>query len=281
MGAREEDQTRPAGVGRVSSTHPLLIARDGGILRLTLNRPEVGNAIDLPMARALLLAAVDAAEDASVRVVVLTGAGRFFCVGGDLVAFAAGGERLPHLLKELAGTLHSAMSHLARMDKPLITAIAGPAAGAGVGLAVLGDVAIAARAAHFTLAYAALGLSPDGGTTWLLPRLIGLRKAQELAVSNRRVSAADAAAMGLVSHVVDEEEFPARVTALARELAASATHALGNTRALLLSSFSSSFEAQMESEARAIAEASRTPEARERIAAFLARRSPDSKGHRP
>ncbi|HEY3657409.1 MAG TPA: enoyl-CoA hydratase-related protein [Steroidobacteraceae bacterium] len=251
----------------------VLAQRESGLLTLTLNRPEAGNAIDVAMADALMHAAIEADEDASVRAVLLTGRGRFFCVGGDIGVFAAGGEHLGPLLKEIAGCLHSAISRFARMRKPLITAINGPAAGAGLSLAILGDIAIAARSAHFTLAYPAIGLSPDGGSTWLLPRLVGLRKAQELALCNRRTTAEEAAAMGLITRSVADDALAAEVTKTTTALIASATGALGRTRQLLLSSFGVTLESQMEEEARAIAESGRSADGREGIAAFLAKRT--------
>jgi 2-(1,2-epoxy-1,2-dihydrophenyl)acetyl-CoA isomerase len=159
------------------------------------------------------------------------------------------------------------------MRKPLITAINGPAAGAGLSLAILGDIAIAARSAHFTLAYPAIGLSPDGGSTWLLPRLVGLRKAQELALCNRRITAEEAAAMGLITRSVADDALAADVTKTTNALIASATGALGRTRQLLLSSFGATLESQMEEEARAIAESGRSADGREGIAAFLAKRT--------
>jgi 2-(1,2-epoxy-1,2-dihydrophenyl)acetyl-CoA isomerase len=265
----------------MSTEEPLLVEREGGLLRLTLNRPDAGNAINVPMAKALMYAAIEADEDPAVRAVLLTGSGRFFCVGGDVGLFAADPDRLPQLLKELTSYLHSAISRLARMEKPLLTAVGGPAAGAGLSLAILGDFAIAARSAHFTLAYTALGLSPDGGSTWLLPRLVGLRKAQQLAFGNPRVSAADAAAMGLVTRVTEDEAFAADVAATAATLLEAATGALGRTRQLLLSSFSATLESQMEAEARAIASAGGTAEGRERIAAFLHTRRGGPKDRAP
>ena len=244
-------------------------------MRLVLNRPDAGNAIDPGLACALRDAAAECDEDPAVRCVVIAARGRMFCAGGDIRAFAEAGPRLGIFLKQLTADLHVAFSRLARMDKPLITAVQGPAAGAGLSLAVLGDLAIAARSARFTMAYTALGVSPDGGSTWLLPRLIGLRRTQEMAVLNEPVDADRAAAMGLITRAVDDATLPGEVDALATRLAASATAALGRTRALLLSSFSTGFEEQMELEARAIAASGIGPEGREGITAFNNKRKPD------
>jgi 2-(1,2-epoxy-1,2-dihydrophenyl)acetyl-CoA isomerase len=161
------------------------------------------------------------------------------------------------------------------MRKPLVTAINGPAAGAGISLAILGDLALAAKSANFTVAYTAIGLTPDGGLTWLLPRLIGLRRTQELMLTNRRVTSDEAATLGLVTRVVIDNELATEVQATASNLALSATKALGETRRLLLGSFQSAFEAQMERESRTIANAACTQNGREGIRAFIAKRKPD------
>ena len=252
----------------------LLFERSSGVARITLDRPQVGNAIDVPMARALMEMAIGCDEDDAIRCVLLTGSGRLFCVGGDVSAFHGAGDRLPAFLKEITAYLHSAVSRFARMNKPLVTAVNGPVAGAGVGLAIMGDIVLADPAAHFTLAYTGIGMSPDGGSTWLLPRLIGLRATQELCLRNRRVKADEAAAIGLVTRVVAEGALADESGALAQELAAGAVTALGATRRLLLESYSNSLEAQLELEARAIAAQARTDEGREGVAAFAEKRTP-------
>jgi len=250
----------------------LLQARQGGVLTLTLNRPTAGNAIDIDLAHALMLAAIACDEDASIRCVVLTGAGKLFCAGGDIAAFAAAGEKTPSLIKELTAYLHAAIARFARMEKPLITAVNGAAAGAGFSLAILGDIAIGSAAASFTLAYGSIGLSPDGGATWLLPRLIGLRRTQELALTGQRLTAAQAASLGLITRAVEAAELAGEAAKLAAQLAAGPTRAFGRTRNLLHASFSTSLETQMENEARAIAACAGGAEAREGLAAFLAKR---------
>jgi 2-(1,2-epoxy-1,2-dihydrophenyl)acetyl-CoA isomerase len=252
----------------------LLFERSGGVARITLDRPQVGNAIDIPMAREFMELAIACDEDDSIRCVLVTGNGRLFCAGGDVAAFHGAGDQLPAFLKEITAYLHSAVSRFARMNKPLVIAINGPVAGAGIGLAIMGDIVLADPAAHFTLAYTAIGMSPDGGTTWLLPRLLGLRTAQELCLRNRRVKADEAARLGLVTRVTAEGELAKDADALAQELAGSAVTALGATRRLLLESFSNSLETQMELESRAIAGQARTYEGREGIAAFVEKRPP-------
>jgi 2-(1,2-epoxy-1,2-dihydrophenyl)acetyl-CoA isomerase len=255
----------------------LTISDDGAVRTITLARPEVGNALDVPMCRALMEAAIAADEDDAVRCVLLTGEGKLFCAGGDVAGFSNAGDALPAYLKEITAYVHAAVVRLVRMGKPVVVALNGAAAGAGVGLAVLGDIVLAAPNASLALAYTGIGLSPDGGTTWLLPRLIGLRRAQELCLLNKRVKAQEAAALGLVTRVVDGDLMD-EATAIARELAAGATHALGATRRLLLESGSAALEAQLDAESRSIAGLARTRDGREGVAAFVAKLAPTFTG---
>lgn len=252
----------------------LVVEREGAILRLVLDRPEAGNALTIPLAQALLRAAIEADEDDAVRCVVLTGRGRLFCAGGDVSGFAVPPAEAAVHIKEITAYLHAAVTRLMRMEKPLLTAINGPAAGAGLGLAVMGDVAIAARSSHFTVAYGAIGLTPDAGVSWLLPRLVGLRRAQEMALANRRVGADEAAAIGLVSRVVDDADLANEVATTAAALATAATGAIGRTRALLLASYGTPLEAQLDAESRSIAASVRSAHGQEGVGAFLAKRRP-------
>jgi len=254
------------------SDQPLLAERIGSVLRLTLNRPHVGNALDIPLAEALMKAAISADEDDGVRAILITGSGRLFCAGGDVPAFGSAGERLPAFLKEITAYLHVAIARLVATNKPVICAVNGAAAGAGVGLALVGDIVLLGASAQFNVAYTAIGLSPDGGTSWLLPRLIGLRKAQELCLTNRRVAADEAEAMGLATRVVPDAVLQDEALALATTLANGATGALGATRRLLRDSFSNGIEAQLELESQSIAALGRSRDSQEGIAAFIAKR---------
>jgi 2-(1,2-epoxy-1,2-dihydrophenyl)acetyl-CoA isomerase len=253
---------------------PVLFNQSGSIARVTLNRPTQGNALDMQMARDLSSAALRCDTDASIRSVVLTGSGRMFCVGGDLAVFSSAGDKIPALLSELAGWLHSALVRLARMQKPLLVLVNGPAAGAGLSLSLLGDVVIAAKSAHFTSAYTGIGLTPDGGLTWILPRLVGIRTAQEMILTNRRIGSAEAQSNGLITRVVDDDALALEGDKMAATLSQSATKALGMARSLILQSFHTSFETQLEDEARSIASAGRDAESIEGIAAFMAKRPP-------
>ncbi|MFW2830094.1 enoyl-CoA hydratase/isomerase family protein [Sphingomonas sp. ID0503] len=257
---------------------PLLVEVEDGIARLTLNRPEAGNAINLEMARALVEASIRCQTDPAIRCVVLTGTGRLFCAGGDVSLFASAGDRISALLSELAGTLHMAVARLARMPKPLLVLVNGPAAGAGLSLAISGDVVLAGRSAHFTAAYGAIGLTPDGGMSWMLPRLVGLRRAQEIILTNRRIKAEEAEAIGLVTRLVDDDQLAAEGKAVATTLSEAAVGAIGAARALLQDSFGNGFESHLESETRSISAAGASAECKEGLAAFFAKRRPLFKG---
>lgn len=243
------------------------------IATLTLSRPNHGNTIDPAMALALLQAAERCDDDADIRCVILTGRGKLFCGGGDVGAFAEAGANAPAFLRDLAGTLHAAIVRLMRMRKPLITLVNGPAAGAGMSLAMIGDFALAARSAHFSAAYTALGLSPDGGMSWLLPRVVGLRRAQEIILSNRRVSSDEAERIGLVTRTVEDEQLAATGAEITARLVAEPVAALGAARGLLLESYDSTLETHLEREMRSIAELGGSDESRRRVAAFAARRN--------
>ena len=257
------------------SGSPLLFTVNGSLARLTLNRPESGNAIDLATARALLDAAIRCDDDPGIRCVILTGAGKYFCVGGDIDAFASAEEGTAEFLESLANTMHQALTRLASMRKPLVVLVNGPAAGAGLSLAILGDVVVTARSAHFTAGYTAIGLTPDCGLTWYLPRVVGLRKAQEMILTNRRVSAAEAESIGIATRSVADDTLEDEGASVAASLARSATAALGASRRLLLDSLASAFQTQLDAEARAITHAGAGPECREGIAAFRTKRKPN------
>jgi len=255
----------------------LRFAIHDGIARLTLDRPEHGNSIDMGLARELGEAAQVCAADALVRCVVLTGAGRLFCAGGDIRAFVDEGTPGP-TLRKLADAVHTAQRTLATMEKPLVVLVNGPAAGAGVGVAAIGDIVLAAESAHFTAAYTTIGLTPDGGLTWLLPRLVGLRAAQEMILTNRRINAAEAAAIGLVTRVVADKELEAEGRAIAERMVSGATQAFGVCRRLILEGMERPFFEHLDAEAAAISAAGERREGREGVAAFLARRKPEFDG---
>lgn len=257
----------------------LRLEHDAALAIITLNRPEQANGIDMAMGRELMLAAIACDENPAVRAVLLTGSGRFFSAGGDLKSFAAMGPQIGAGIKELTTYLHAAISRLLRMEKPVLVAVNGMAAGAGFSLALCGDVVLAAHSARFALAYTAAGLSPDGGATWMLPRLIGLQRSRELMLLNRRLSAEEALAWGLVTRVVDDATLTDEALVLARQLAAGPGRAYGQVKQLLAGSFEHGLEAQMELEARAIAALSQSVDGQEGIQAFLDKRPAVFRGH--
>ena len=252
-------------------SEPLKIDVDGGVATITLARPDAGNAINVPMAQTLLAAALAIDANDGIRAVILTGAGAMFCAGGDVKAFGEASEPAA-LIEQITAPLHMAIARFARMGKPLIVAVNGAAAGAGFGLAILGDVVLAARSARFAVAYGALGVSPDAGTSWLLPRLVGLRQAQRLALMGERIDAEEAERIGLVTRVVDDELLLSEAKAAATRCASGSLPAFRQTRSLLHASFSNGLETQLEREAQAIADSARGPDGREGIAAFIAKR---------
>lgn len=253
---------------------PVLLRRDGAVTVLTLNRPASGNTVDMPLALALEQAVDEVLADPALRCVVLTGAGKLFCGGGDIAGFAQAADASAYLFN-LAGTLHRSVSKLAHGGKPVVTLVNGPAAGAGLSLALLGDVVLSSASAHFTAAYGLVGLTPDGGMSWLLPRLVGLRRSQEIILTNRRIGAEEAQTIGLVTRVVEGESLLEEGMALAHTLAAGPMAALGGARALLGAAFEQDLDSHLALEAARIAQAGATAEAREGIAAFIERRKPD------
>ena len=223
------------------------------------------------MGRELREAAIILDEARDLRVVIMTAEGQNFCVGGDLNRFA-GEDDLSSTVKTMTADYHSALSKLMRMDAPIVTAVQGGQRHAGAGAGALGDLVVALATSHYTIAYTAIGFSPDGASTYVLPRLIGVRRFQELALTNRRIAAEEPARIGLVTEVTADDSLAARVEALAARLAAGPTRAFAATRRLLLSTFESSLETQLEWEARLLAEQCRIDEVKEGIQAVLRRR---------
>lgn len=248
--------------------------QQGSIAVITLNRPHAANGIDIALGKELMYAAIECDENPAIRAVVITGAGKMFCAGGDLLSFKALGDKLPSGLKELTAYLHSAMSRFARMNAPLVTAVNGAAAGAGMSLAIAGDYVIAGESAKFTMAYTAAGLVPDGSATFFLPRLVGLRRAQELIYTNRRLTAREALEWQLLNRVVPDTELLPEALKVAEQLASGPTSAFGTVKKLLLATYDQSLETQMEMEARGVSAMSGTLDGREGITAFTDKRKP-------
>jgi 2-(1,2-epoxy-1,2-dihydrophenyl)acetyl-CoA isomerase len=249
----------------------IIFHRDGPIATITLNRPDAANSLNLQMANDLLAAANHCASEAAIRAVILTAEGRMFCAGGDVGGFAKAANP-GELLHAITTGLHAAIQRFQRMDPPLIVAVNGVAAGAGMSLALSADFALAAESAKFTMAYTGIGLSPDGSSTFFLPRLIGPRKAKELMIRNPVLSAAEALHLGLIGQVVPDAELMNTVRSLAAELARGPTRAYGAVKRLVADSFSNSLDTQLERETRSIADlANHSADARAGIAAFVAK----------
>jgi len=243
------------------------------VATITLNRPEAYNALNLTLARDVFQATLEADESREVRCILITGAGKAFCAGGDVKDFADNPDRIGILVKELTTYLHGAVSRLARSLKPVIMAVNGVAAGGGMSFALSGDLVVAAESAKFNMAYSRIAASPDGSASYFLPRMIGLRRALELHFTNRVLSAREAMEWGLVNRVHPDADFPAAVRALARELAQGPTLAFGRAKLLFHQSTQESLETQMELEAQAIAASGHTEDFRNGVVAF-ARKQP-------
>ncbi len=256
----------------------LLYAVKDQVATITMNRPDRYNALNMTTVEALLNAVLACEEDREVRAVILTGADRAFCAGGDVKEFVEHMEALPPYVKRLTMLLHGAISRMNRMPKPVIAAVNGVAAGAGMSLAIACDLTIATESARFTMAYSKIGATPDGSSTYFLPRLVGLRRALELTYTNRVLTAREAEAWGLVNRVVQDAEFQPTVRDLAATLAAGPTLALGRAKRLLLLSQHESLETQMENETELIALSCRTDDFREGATAFVEKRSPRFSG---
>jgi 2-(1,2-epoxy-1,2-dihydrophenyl)acetyl-CoA isomerase len=249
-----------------------------GIATITLNRPDAYNALSLTMGRELFDAVLQVDEDPAVRCVVLTGAGKAFCGGGDVKEFVQSLPRIGVVIKELTTYVHGAVSRLVRTPKPVLTAVNGVAAGGGLALALAGDLVMAAESARFTMAYSRIAATPDGSSTYWLPRLIGIRRAMELFYTNRVLSAREAVEWGLATRVVADGEFPEAVRRLAADLAQGPTLALGWGKRLFHLSTTESLETQMEHESQAIARSGHTEDFAEGVRAFAEKRAPSFRG---
>ena len=248
--------------------------RDGAVLTIMLNRPEVLNAFTGAMHQ-VLGAALREARDDDVRAVVLTGAGRGFCVGQDLTEFREGAA---DVAERLRATYHPNVLALRALEKPVIAAVNGPAAGAGMSFACACDIRIASSSASFVPAFINIGLVPDSGGTYFVTRLLGYSRAFEWLCSGRRLTAAEAHAWGLVSEVVEAEALGARAAEVAAELAALPTKAIGMTKRLLERGVTAPLDDQLEWEAQLQSAAVKSADFAEGVQAFLEKRTPDFKG---
>jgi 2-(1,2-epoxy-1,2-dihydrophenyl)acetyl-CoA isomerase len=256
----------------------ILLTINEGVATITLNRPDSANGMNLQMGDDITSVMKNIQESDAVRAIIITGNGKFFSAGGDLKAFAGYGDEIGKNIQKLADQLHDAMEILTNLDAPVINAVNGAAAGAGFGFSIFGDIVIAAKSASFTMAYTAAGLSPDAGGSYLLPRLIGMRKTQELLITNRRLSADEALDWGLVTEVVEDEELMEKANKLANRLARGPTRAFGTVKRLLANTWDRDMKTQLADEASSLANLAGSRDGQEGIHAFLEKRKPEFSG---
>lgn len=256
----------------------VVLRRDGRVATLLLNRPDALNTLDEAMGDALVARATEVANDPGLRVVVLAGAGRHFMAGGDIRSFATSLGEAPaareHAFRRMVERLHGAIEQLHRMPHPLVGRVHGAVAGFGLSLMYACDLVVAADDAYFTAAYRHIGLSPDGGGSWSLPRIVGSRKASEIMLLAERFDAAEALRLGLVNKVVPAAELDAAVGEMVVSLVNAPLTALRNTTRLLRASLGSSLSAQLEAEAVSFGQCTATADFVEGIGAFIAKRAP-------
>ena len=258
------------------TTPPVLYESAQAIATITLNRPDVLNALDDALIRALRDAVERAAGDDAVRALLLTGAGRGFSSGADLASVPPSPSLdLGQLLRE---RYHPVILAMRSMPKPVVCAVNGPAAGAGMSIALAGDIVLAARSAYFVQAFSKIGLVPDAGSTWFLPRYAGDVRARAMALLAERIDAPTAERFGLVWQVLDDEQLMPQARQLAARLAAQPTRACALIKQALNDSFGRDLPAQLELEATLQTQAGRTEDFAEGVAAFLQRRAPQFKG---
>jgi len=255
----------------------VLLARDGPVATLTLNRPGALNALDPAMIEALVQHIATVAADDSLRVVVLCGAGRHFMAGGDIRSFAKRLAEAPAVRSEgfarMIGRLHAAIEHMHRMPHPVVARVQGACAGFGLSLMNACDLVVAADDSYFASAYRQIGLTPDGGGSWWLPRLVGTRKAMEIFLLAERFGAADALALGLVNRVVPAAELQSATNALVQMLATGPVLATRNAKRLVRESLSRTLSEQLDAEAASFAACAGTSDFVEGITAFVQKRA--------
>lgn len=255
-------------------SHAVLRVDEGAVAVLTLNRPEAFNAFDWELLDAFAGHLAEVAKDDAVRAVVITGAGKAFCAGGDLKALLAMPGGAPAGFLKLAGRFHDAALCLASMPKAVVAAMNGVAAGGGFSLALACDFRVMARGASMKCAYGSAGLTLDGGGSWTLPRLVGRARALEIAILDRPMRAEECLSLGLVTRVVDDGAALGEAMALAHELAAKSTHATSWAKRLINRSYYNPFEVQLDEEQLGIAACGAHPDGAEGMRAFAEKRKP-------
>ncbi len=256
----------------------VLLARAGPVATLTLNRPDALNVLDEAMVDALIPAAAEVAADPAIRVLVVRGAGKHFMAGGDIRTFARESSRPPderqRSFQRLVERVHVAVETIARMPQPVVARVQGAVAGFGLSLMNACDLAVASDDAYFAAGYRQIGITPDGGGTWSLPRLVGQRRALGILLLGERFGAADALSMGLVNRVVPLAELDAAVEAVAQALAGGPREALSATKRLVRDSLDRTLSEQLQAEAVSFGRLSATDDFVEGVASFVEKRPP-------
>lgn len=256
----------------------IVVSRIDGVATVRLNDPPSLNALSAPVAAELEEVIAGLSDDASVRALVLTGTGRAFCAGGDVQSFYDHREDPHDIMRAVIDGLHGAVERLIDAPFPTVAAINGVVAGAGMGIALATDMAIAAESAMFTMAYTGIGVSPDGSSTFFLPRLVGTRVAMEMILTNKRVSSEEALSLGIVNSVVPDGELAYEAANLGARLAVGPTLAYVRARKLIRSSLGADAVGQMEAEATGILAAGETKDFYEGVSAFIEKRPPGFTG---
>lgn len=258
---------------------PVLLDIADGIARLRLNRPDAANGMSVELLSALCDAIMACHGHPDLRVVLLSGEGANFCAGGDVRAFASKGEKLPDYIRQATAYLQNAVTGLLRLEAPVIASVQGFAAGGGgFGLVCASDIVIAAESAKFLAGATRVAMAPDAGVSVTLSRLVGLRKAMSILLTNPVIPAPEALQMGIVTKVVPDAELAGASLALAQELAAGAPKALAATKRLVWAGTGTSIEQCLSEEARTVSELSGMADAREGLAAVIERRKPKFTG---
>jgi 2-(1,2-epoxy-1,2-dihydrophenyl)acetyl-CoA isomerase len=261
------------------SNETILLDIDHNVATITLNRPDAMNGLTIQMTEELAHALIRCRVDPDVRAVIVKGAGRAFCAGGDVKAFGESLRADPLTpMRTLAMHLHASVAEMRRMEKPVVAQVHGVAAGAGMSLALACDLTIAAQSARFIVAYSKVGLSPDGGLTYFLPRLVGPKKALEIFYIGDPIDADEAVRLGLVNRVVPDAELEKETRALARRLAQGPTLAFARAKELVYRSLSESLETQLENERELLGLSTLSEDFREGVQAFIEKREPKFKG---
>lgn len=258
-------------------TQAVLFEQKGPIAEITLNRPEDLNAMNLDLIHGLA-EAVEKSKETSIRAVVLRGNGRCFCAGGDIKAFHQFLKSGRPISPEMPDTLHVMVEELRALDKPVLASIHGAAAGAGTPLAIACDLVIASEDAIFNVAYTRIGLTPDGSSTYFLPRHVGMKKAMEMFLTVPTLSAGQALELGLINWVVPTNELKAKTDEMAAKLASGPTAAFGRLKKLMHETYTNSLHDQMALETQMICESSTTEDFKEGIGSFLEKRAPKFSG---